>query len=216
MSQVFIHSKPNRKDKFPTKETFKSPEDLHANEDYPQRLGDSFTADTNNRAFFLSSKIVKDDGTVTSHWNENSRRKARTEPKSYKWHTAPYKEYILSPTAKILEIKTMDEYKEAVKNYPGYPSNIDPEGPPFTGPEGLDYNKLREEGYDGFHIHQEAFEEASEIYNKMNRELELLQINWRANSTAIKALVVEMKPYSLFDWWEAEFLCVWNWCFEDN
>ena len=58
----------------------------------------------------------------------------------------------------------------------------------------IDYNAMREAGYAGFYIHQNAIDEAC-LIPKTSPE-------WNA--------------LSVFKFWGAESLCVWEWCFTDS
>jgi hypothetical protein len=84
-------------------------------------------------------------------------------------------------------------------------------------PDCIDYDAMRDDGYDGFRIHAEALIEAKERSKAIESENEALR-NEARSKQGKKKFMSDFKSkkdiYSVVSWWEADSLCVWNWCFE--
>ena len=69
---------------------------------------------------------------------------------------------------------------------------------------GIDYNRLREEGYQGVYLHAQAITEGKVEADKIDKE------NAR-NPVGVRN---KLNVYSDLCWWKTESMFVWDWCFE--
>ena len=72
-------------------------------------------------------------------------------------------------------------------------------------PDCIDYDAMRADGWNGFHLHNEAIEEAkvrSDIVRKSNNKF----YDEREG-------VYEKDIYDIMTWWSVDSMCVWDWCF---
>jgi len=84
-------------------------------------------------------------------------------------------------------------------------------------PDCLDYDAMRADGYDGFHLHEQAIVEARERSEAIEAENEATRKKITSENSETKFLDysdIKKDIYSIVTWWETDSMCVWNWCFE--
>jgi hypothetical protein len=69
---------------------------------------------------------------------------------------------------------------------------------------GIDYNRLRDEGYQGVYLHAQAIAEGKVEADKLEEENAKMPLGTRD----------KINVYSDLSWWETESMFVWDWCFE--
>jgi hypothetical protein len=61
----------------------------------------------------------------------------------------------------------------------------------------IDYDAMRADGWNGFHIHTEALEESIERSKILRKRKEY-----------------HKDIYDVITWWSVDSMCIWDWCFE--